>query len=103
MWPFANSNNALERSQRDVLDRLAELEKVLKRLCDDVEEIDQKYTSLRGMVYAKKLHKQPPEDDPGEQTTAAERDTSKMTRAELKAYLTRSGRFIPGHPAKHQE
>jgi hypothetical protein len=109
MWPFKTPEihrTALDALATELLDRLSAVEKVAKRLCDDVEELDQNYSRLRGMVYAKKLHKQTPEGGgEREQTTDGQQvvDTSKMSRAELKAHLTRSGRFIPGQPPKHQE
>lgn len=74
-------------------------EKALKRLIDDVEEMDDKYTRLRGLVYARKLHKEPKESD----ESAPDPSTGKMTRQELKAYLTRSGRFTPGKPTIHND
>jgi len=84
------------------LNRLDMIEKTLKRLLDDVEELDDKYTRLRGLVYARKLHKDPA--PAAEQTNGdAGEDTSKMSRMELKRYLARSGRFVPGKPTSHQE
>lgn len=84
------------------LQRLEAVEKALKRLIDDVEELDDKYTRIRGLVYARKLHKDPqPEQTNGD--AHEEKDTSKMTRMELKQYLARSGRFLPGKPPKHSE
>lgn len=106
MWPFKRPTQPLDALATELLDRLTHVEKVAKRLCDDVEELDQRYTKMRGLIYAKKLHKAPTqEEEPGEQTTPLQTtiDTSRMSRAELKAYLTRSGRFIPGQPPKHQE
>jgi len=83
------------------LNRLDMIEKTLKRLLDDVEELDDKYTRLRGLVYARKLHKDPAPEQ--EQPSAETEDTSKMSRLELKRYLARSGRFVPGKPTSHQE
>lgn len=106
MWPFKPPKQPIDALAAELLDRLTHVEKVAKRLCDDVDELDNRYTKMRGLIYAKKLHKQPlAEEEPGEQTTAPQQtsDTSKMSRAELKAYLTRSGRFMPGLPPKHQE
>lgn len=106
MWPFNRPTRSLDGIATELLDRIAHVEKVAKRLCDDVEELDQRYTRMRGLIYAKKLHKAPTqEDESGDETSPPQQttDTSKMSRAELKAYLTRSGRFIPGQPPKHQE
>lgn len=94
MWPF-------KRPVCACAERVATIQSVLKRLVDDVDALEERYTSLRGLVYAKKLHKQTPAEDPGESTP--ETDTSKMSKAELKAFLTRTGRMVPGKPTQHQE
>lgn len=81
------------------VERLERVEKALRSLLDDVEELDDKYTRLRGLVYARKLHKEPKEIE----DAPTEGAPGKMTRQELKAYLTRSGRFTPGKPTIHNE
>lgn len=103
MWPFNRSRKALDDAALALVDRVAALEKVTRRLCDDVEELDQRYTKLRGLVYAKKLHKAPAEEEPAVDEPSQQKSIEQMTRAELKAHLTRSGRFLPGQPPKHSE
>lgn len=86
-------------------DRIAKLEQVVKRLCDDVDAIDDKLTKVRGLIYAKKIHKTGLQERDDGQTdiedVAPPTDTSKMNRAELKRWLTQSGRFTPGKPPQH--
>lgn len=92
----------LESQMERIGAQIEAAEKALKRVLDDVEELDDKYTRLRGLVYARKLHKNPVEEPNGEDH-GEQVDTSKMTRMELKRYLARSGRFLPGKPTNHQE
>lgn len=69
----------------------------LKELQEAVQELDDKYTRMRGLIYARKLHKSEPEA--GEQTTEAK----PMSRDELRRQLTATGRFIPGKPPVHTD
>lgn len=83
-------------------ERLEALERVCRRLCDDVDAIDDQLRKVKGLVYAKKIHKTGIQDDaeaPGE----ANGSTAHMSRQELKAWLARTGRFVPGKPVNHQE
>lgn len=68
------------------------LRRNLRDLTESLENLADKHIRLRGRVYASKLHK--PEE---EETTP-----KAMTRAELKASLARTGRFVPGRAAIHQ-
>lgn len=69
----------------------------VRELQEAVEELDDKFMRMRGLIYARKLHK-PPED---EQTKDAEEKP--LSREELRRQLTKSGRFIPGKPPVHIE
>lgn len=92
MWPFK------KRAGVDA-ERLDRLEKAVARVLDDLGELEDKHERLRGKVYAHKLHK-PTEEA---QDSRSESDPAKMSRAELKAWATRSGRITPGRPAHHTE
>jgi len=86
----------------DTLDRIERLERGLRRLIDDVDSIDGQLVKVKGLIYAKKIHKTGLQATEEPSETSAP-DTRAMNRQELKAYLTRSGRFTPGKPTQHSE
>lgn len=72
-------------------DRIEQLEKVARGLLTDQEKLEERHMSLRGKVYAHRLHK--PDSD--EDTPRAE------SRDELRRRLTQSGLITPGKPTRH--
>lgn len=105
MWPFKSTVVAQEtplkalQSLQDhvqALDgRLATVEKLLGRMADDLGDLEKRHISLRGKVYASKLHKNGADDEPNKPT-----DT--MTRDELRKSLITGGRWMPGKPPRHE-
>lgn len=78
----------LEKMERDLV-------KMVQQLSDSLTELEDKHERLRGKVYAHKMHKQNPPDEP--------ESPRPVTRDELKRSLARSGRFFPGRPPVHNE
>lgn len=91
------------RPDYETLDRIERLERGLRLLIDNVDSIDGQLIKVKGLIYAKKIHKTglPGGTEEPQETTSP--DTRAMSRQELKAYLTRSGRFTPGKPTQHSE
>ena len=103
-WRRRPAQQPNDAALNSYMDRLLVVEKALKVALDDIEDLDMKFQKMRGLIYAKKLHKTGVEgaEDPAEPTSAG-LDTSKMTRDQLKRHLTSSGRFFPGKPPVHTE
>lgn len=91
----------VEFSQYDEL--LADQIKLLRRvkdLSDDLEKLQDQFTRLRGLVYARKLHKPGAMvEQEGDQAPA--NPTANMSRDELRRHLGLTGRFVPGKPPVH--
>jgi len=79
-------------------DDQAALMRRVRDLQDLIEELDSAHRRLRGVIYARKLHK-PPADE----TPVPSANPATMTREELKRHLTLSNRFTPGRPPVHNE
>jgi len=88
----------------DLIQRIVLIERAQRALNDVQVEIEDKHSRLRGVVYGRKLHKQPLVD-PGEPTEEPQvpRSTDGMTKDQVRKFLATSGRFIPGKPTNHQE
>lgn len=71
----------------------AEFRRELRKVKEDIEELQTKLQKLRGVVYAAKRYAAAEEEE--------EPTPRQMTRDELKRSLVTSGRFVPGKPAKH--
>lgn len=83
----------LDNDRADELDsQIRGMKRVLQDLTADVEELREKFVTLRGMIYAKKLHKAESED-------TAPASNGRLTR-EQKAELLRN--FVPGRPYPHK-
>lgn len=82
--------------------RIKALENAVRSALDDLEKLEDAHERLRGVVYGKKLHKHPV-TEATEEPPAPSNGTPgpNASRAELKAWLTRSGRFMPGKPPIH--
>lgn len=91
------------RPDYETLDRIERLERGLRLLIDNVDSIDGQLVKVKGLIYAKKIHKTGLPGATEEAQDGQSVDTRAMTRQELKAYLTRSGRFQPGKPPVHSE
>lgn len=77
-------------------DAIADLQLQVRRLKADVETLQEQHLKLRGTVYAAKRYaKAEAEEDA--------RDTSRMSREELKRHLVGSGVFVPGKPTVHSK
>lgn len=81
----------------ELVDDQVKLLRRVKDLTDDLAKLEDQYKRLRGLVYARKLHK-PDADD---ETAAPANDTAKMSRDELRRHLGLTGRFTPGKPPVH--
>lgn len=107
MLSWLRPKPALSRSEIESL--LADWSSLARKcvdLSERLETLEDKHSRLRGVVYGRKLHKEPaaePAEEPQERRSAPQTDTARMTREELKRHLARSGRFIPGKPAIHSE
>lgn len=78
--------------------------KAIRSILDDLERLENLHDRLRGVVYGRNLHKNPVQErteEPPEPPNGAPGPNA--SRAELKAWLTRSGRFMPGKPPQHSE
>ena len=76
-----------------VVARLETIERLVQKLADELADLQDKHTRLRGKVYAHKMHKPDVEETP--------RPVDQLTRDELRRSLTLSGRIMPGRPVKH--
>jgi len=93
------SKEQIERLEQ-LADDWTQLARALRALSERMDTLEDKFSSLRGLVYAKKLHREA-KDEPPEPLNGSPPPT--MSRADLKAWLTRTGRFVPGKPAVHNE
>lgn len=100
MWPFSRKLRAAAMSEEDFAAVLAKLTREMGQLRDDHDALQAQHVKLRGRVYAIWGKGEPEEAGVTDSPT---KDTSKMSREELKRYLASSGRFIPGRPAQHSE
>lgn len=90
---------ALQALQDSVLaleGRMATVEKLLGRMADDLTDLEKRHLSLRGKVYAGKLHKQDDDEKPA-------KPSEHMSRDELRRSLITGGRWMPGKPPVHDK
>lgn len=74
--------------------RLATVEKLLGRMADDLGDLEKRHLSLRGKVYASKLHKNSDDEE-------LSKPSATSTRDELRKALITGGRWMPGKPTRH--
>lgn len=85
--------SALEKRLSDLALDVAVLRRELMNTTEGLNDLRDKHISLRGKVYAAKLHK-----------AGAETEGPKeLSREDLRRSLAASGRFVPGRPAVHNE
>jgi len=88
-----------------VVQELAEDVRMTMRKVRDLQEaydvLDDKYTRMRGLIYAKKMHRAPEGEANGE--TDLVTPPKPVSREELRRQLVTSGRFMPGKPPVHIE
>lgn len=104
-WSRAFKSQEIQRLER-LEAHAATIGKSLQSAMELLEELEDKHQRLRGVVYGRKLHKEPlaeGTEEPQERPSAAPKETSRMTREELKRHLALSGRFIPGRPPIHTQ
>lgn len=85
--------SALEKRLSDLSLDLAVLRREFMNVREGLEDLKDKHISLRGKVYAAKLHK----------ASEPEPAAAPQSREELRRSLAISGRFRPGQPPVHSE
>lgn len=94
-------------SDVEVVQLLRQLHVKLAGCEAEIEKLKSAQLSLRGFVYSqvRKHVQQPPEDEssvaPAAESVGGSGSKGPLSRDELRRWLTASGRFTPGRPAKH--
>ena len=101
VWLFRKRDRASPADVAGLSSLVQKLQLHVDALDDQLDALKAQHLSLRGRVYAL-WGRETPERSTAAPAANGDRPSAGATRDELRASLTRAGRFVPGKPPVHE-